>query len=77
MGQPQGLGDGTDGDQCLAAILLVSAVFGAINLPSVGFWTILGQQMAKILTSPRRLSLFNWTMAALLVMSLYPVIWPT
>ncbi|NRB16582.1 MAG: LysE family translocator [Rhodobacteraceae bacterium] len=63
-------------DQTIAAILLVSAVFGAINLPSVGSWTVLGQQMAKILTSPRRLSLFNWTMAALLVMSLYPVIWP-
>ncbi|WIY27152.1 LysE family translocator [Parasedimentitalea psychrophila] len=63
-------------DQTIAAILLVSAVFGAINLPSVGSWTVLGQQMAKILTNPRRLSAFNWTMAILLVASLYPVIWP-
>jgi threonine/homoserine/homoserine lactone efflux protein len=59
-----------------AAILLVAAVFGAINLPSVSTWTLLGQQMARILTNPRRLALFNWSMAALLVASLYPVLFP-
>ncbi|KIC21582.1 LysE family translocator [Leisingera sp. ANG-Vp] len=63
-------------DQTLTAILLVGVIFGAINLPSVGSWTVLGQQMARFLTSPRRLTLFNWTMAVLLVASLYPVIWP-
>lgn len=63
-------------DQTLTAILLVGVIFGAINLPSVGSWTVLGQQMARLLTSPRRLVLFNWTMAVLLVASLYPVIWP-
>jgi threonine/homoserine/homoserine lactone efflux protein len=63
-------------DQTLMAILLVGVIFGAINLPSVGSWTVLGQQMARFLTSQRRLTLFNWTMAVLLVASLYPVIWP-
>ncbi|GAA6195667.1 LysE family translocator [Pseudophaeobacter sp.] len=63
-------------DQTLWAIFLVGAVFGAINLPSVGSWTILGQQMARFLTNPQRLTQFNWLMAALLVASLYPVIWP-
>jgi len=63
-------------DQTIVAILLVSVVFGAINLPSVGSWTVLGQQMARLLTNPRRLQVFNWTMALLLVASLYPVIWP-
>lgn len=63
-------------DQTLWAIFIVAAVFGAINLPSVGSWTILGQQMARFLTNPRRLTQFNWLMAALLVASLYPVIWP-
>lgn len=62
--------------QTLNAILLVALVFGAINLPSVSTWTVLGQQMARILTNPRRLVVFNWTMAALLVASLYPVLWP-
>ncbi|WP_120634494.1 LysE family translocator [Ruegeria sp. EL01] len=64
-------------DQTLNAIVVVALVFGAINLPSVSTWTLLGQQMARILTNPRRLLVFNWTMAALLVASLYPVLWPT
>ena len=59
--------------QSLYAIGLVAMVFGAINLPSVGSWTILGQQMQKILTSPTRLRVFNITMAILLMASLYPV----
>ncbi len=62
-------------DRSLAAIGLVAAVFGAINLPSVSTWTVLGQQMARLLGNPRHLTLFNWSMAALLVCSLYPVIW--
>jgi len=57
------------------AVLLVGMVFGAINLPSVSSWTFMGQQMARVLTSPSRLKGFNWTMAALLVASLYPVLW--
>jgi threonine/homoserine/homoserine lactone efflux protein len=63
-------------DQTFGAILLVGAIFGAVNLPAVSSWTILGQQMARFLTNPRRLTLFNWLMALLLVASLYPVIWP-
>ncbi|SDX17819.1 Threonine/homoserine/homoserine lactone efflux protein [Ruegeria halocynthiae] len=62
--------------QSLEAIILVALVFGAINLPSVSTWTVLGQQMARVLTNPRRLLVFNWTMAVLLVASLYPVLWP-
>ena len=63
-------------DNTLAAIGLVALVFGAINLPSVSTWTIVGQQMARFLTNTARLRTFNWTMAALLVASLYPVLFP-
>ena len=62
--------------QSLVAIALVGVVFGAINLPSVGSWTILGQQMRRVLTSPARLRAFNLLMAALLVASLWPVFFP-
>lgn len=62
--------------QTLVAVVFVGVVFGAINLPSVGSWTLVGQQMARVLTNPRRLMLFNWTMAVLLVASLYPVLAP-
>ncbi|MEX0370358.1 MAG: LysE family translocator [Tateyamaria sp.] len=63
-------------DTTFGAILLVGLVFGAINLPAVSSWTLLGQQMARILTSRARLTAFNWTMAVLLVASLYPVLFP-
>ena len=63
-------------ERSLYAILIVGLIFGLINLPSVGSWTLLGQQMARLLQSPARLRAFNWIMAGLLVASLYPVIWP-
>ncbi|WP_425043112.1 LysE family translocator [Primorskyibacter sp. S87] len=61
-------------DRSMSAVLLVALVFGAVNLPSVGTWTVLGQQMARFLTDPHRLTLFNRTMALLLVASLYPLL---
>lgn len=59
--------------QSLAAIALVAVIFGAINLPSVSTWTLLGQQMRRLLTNRPRLRAFNITMALGLVASLYPV----
>jgi threonine/homoserine/homoserine lactone efflux protein len=58
----------------LEAVAIVALVFGAINLPSVGVWTILGQRMRHVLHNPRRLRLFNLAMALLLVASLYPAL---
>ncbi|KPB00470.1 LysE family translocator [Ahrensia marina] len=54
--------------------LWVALIFGATNLPSVSSWTVLGQQMRRLLTNPKRLTAFNWSMAALLIASLYPVL---
>ena len=56
------------------AILLVALIFGAINLPAVSSWTLMGQGMARLLTNRARLRAFNWAMAALLIASLYPVL---
>ncbi len=63
-------------DRTAEAILLVAAVFGAINLPSVGSWTVLGQQMARLLKQHWHRTLFNRAMATLLLASLIPVLWP-
>ncbi|MEO9648674.1 MAG: LysE family translocator [Roseobacter sp.] len=60
----------------LSAFVVVAAVFGLVNLPSITLWAILGQQMARVLTNPARRRAFNWSMAALLIASLYPVLWP-
>ncbi len=63
-------------EQTILTILLVATVFGAINLPSVSSWTLLGQQMRRVLTNHRRLTAFNWIMAVLLIASLWPVLAP-
>ncbi|MEM6441750.1 MAG: LysE family translocator, partial [Pseudomonadota bacterium] len=55
------------------AVALVAVVFGAVNLPSVSLWAVLGVQLRRWLGSPGRLRAFNWTMAALLVASLWPM----
>lgn len=55
-------------------VVLVGAIFGIVNLPSVSTWAILGTQLRRILTNPARLRAFNWTMAALLIASLWPVV---
>ncbi len=62
-------------DRSLWAVALVALIFGAINLPSVSLWALTGQQLRRVLTNPRRLTIFNWTMAGLLVLSLAPVLW--
>lgn len=56
----------------LTSVLWVALIFGAINLPCVSSWTVLGQKLRILLSQPSRLIAFNWTMAALLVLSLIP-----
>ena len=58
------------GTRDLAAVVAVAAVFGAINLPSVGVWAAMGQYMRRWMTDNRRRRAFNWGMAVLLVASL-------
>lgn len=60
--------------QSLGATFAVAAVFGLVNLPSIASWTVLGQELRRLLKSPRHLRAFNITMAALLVASLYPLL---
>lgn len=58
----------------LAAVVLVALVFGAVNLPCISSWAALGQKIQSFLTNQTRLRLFNFSMATLLVLSLYPVL---
>ena len=58
----------------LTSILLVVLVFALINLPCIAVWVLGGEAVRLVLTNPARLRLFNWTMAGLLVLSLYPVL---
>jgi threonine/homoserine/homoserine lactone efflux protein len=63
------------GDGSVQSILIVAMVFACVNLPSVAVWVVAGEKLRGWLAEPARLKAFNWTMAALLVLSLLPVIW--
>lgn len=65
---------GGDAEAAWWALAIIALVFGAVNLPSVGMWTMLGVQMKRFLSAPRALRAFNVTMGVLLVASLYPVV---
>ena len=56
------------------AAVAVAVIFALVNLPSVAVWAWGGVQVRRWLDGPGRLRAFNWTMAALLVVSLYPII---
>ena len=58
----------------LAPVVLVAVIFPCVNFPSIAVWAKAGEQMRHFLTNPNRLKVFNWTMAALLVLSLWPVL---
>lgn len=58
----------------LLPMALVALVFASVNLPSVSVWTVLGREVARFLDGEGRLRAFNWTMAGLLVLSLWPVL---
>lgn len=60
--------------QSAAQVLLVAAIFGAVNLPSVSTWALAGTLMRRWLQDPLRLKVFNWLMAGLLVLSLAPAL---
>jgi threonine/homoserine/homoserine lactone efflux protein len=58
----------------VGAYAAVALVFSAVNLPSVSVWAGAGQAVRRWLDGPGRLRAFNWTMAGLLVLSLWPVV---
>lgn len=58
----------------IESIIIVTVVFVIVNIPAVSMWAIMGQQMQRLLTSQCRLMMFNRTMAALLVVSVVPML---
>lgn len=61
-------------DNRIVGLLIVAAVFGTINLPSVGLWAAIGVSLRRFLADPRRLRAFNIVAALTLVATLYPVV---
>jgi threonine/homoserine/homoserine lactone efflux protein len=64
----------TNPDLYLFSVLLVGLAFAAVNVPSVSTWAGFGSALREWLSDPVRLKWFNMTMAALLVLSLWPML---
>ncbi len=60
----------------LTAVLWVAGAYVACGVISTSTWVLLGRQVARLLARPARLRWFNRAMAALLVLSLVPVLLP-
>ena len=58
----------------VANLFVMGAVFTAVNLPCVSAWTGFGVGMRRFLDRPGAMKAFNLTMAALLVLSLWPML---
>lgn len=56
------------------SLAAVAIIFLAAGVPSVGTWLLLGTQLRRFLTNATRLRIFNWTCAALLVATLWPIL---
>lgn len=61
-------------DASLPSVTTVALVFSLVNLPCVSSWAALGTGLRRALQDPKRLRLFNRVMAALLVLTLIPVL---
>lgn len=56
------------------AVLLAALLYGVINMPCVSVWAVAGQGLRHWLQHPPALRAFNWSMAALLLASMLPVL---
>jgi len=56
------------------SVILISLVFGTINLPCVSSWAGFGTALRGFLSDPVRLKWFNIAMGALLAATLWPMV---
>jgi threonine/homoserine/homoserine lactone efflux protein len=59
-----------------AQILLIAGLFALINYPTCSLWILAGSLLRRALENPLWLRSFNYLMASLLVLSLYPMLLP-
>lgn len=60
-------------DRSLLSVAVVAGAFALVALPAISIWAWLGTVIRQWLSSPARLRVFNISMAALLVGSMYPL----
>lgn len=57
-----------------ASLALGAVVMLVVNYPCISLWTLFGSVLGRWLQSPRARQVFNGVMAALLLLSLYPLL---
>lgn len=62
------------GAAMLGQTVVLATIFLLVTLPALALWTGVGVGAARVLRSPRALRAFNLVMAALLVVSLLPLL---
>jgi threonine/homoserine/homoserine lactone efflux protein len=65
----------TVGGDVLRETLVIAAILAAFCLLSVMIWAGFGTAIGRFIARPRARMAFNWCMAGLLVLSLFPVLW--
>jgi threonine/homoserine/homoserine lactone efflux protein len=60
--------------QDVVAVGIVAGVYVLVGMPSAALWAGTGVALSRVLRDPVWLRRFNWTMAAALVASLWPVL---
>jgi threonine/homoserine/homoserine lactone efflux protein len=60
-------------ESALAIAAAFGVIFGVATFAGTALWTLLGVWVGRIIRTERALRVFNWSMAALLVASLIPV----
>lgn len=55
-------------------VIIITALFGLLGLPSCGAWVLFGSALRRVLTNATAVRAFNIAMALALVASLWPVL---
>ncbi|MES2563077.1 MAG: LysE family translocator [Pseudomonadota bacterium] len=58
----------------MAMVVGIAVLFAVINGPSVSVWAVCGSQMRQFFQVPRYQRIFNYSMAALLLISMVPLL---
>lgn len=63
----------TDNTQPIKSALLISLCFIIVNIPAMFIWAGLGKFTRKLLDNPKSFRIFNYSMAFLLLLSLFSI----
>ncbi len=55
-------------------VFIISVIFFIVAFPCVGIWLLFGRGIKKYLNTPKHQKMFNLSMAALLIASVFPVL---